>query len=229
MTPLSGLACLFADIVQVYILTPYHPVSFALSSLCVPPLPAFMTDAIDQLSSRVPCCLCSSAALTRWSWRLTFFQDHFAVWRTGHALSQDMAHDVLALSGMLWARMEVPMGSWPWRLLDGRESTADEFVATTTFRCCLDVQFSIPVLSAFPTPAAVRSDGFRSLVRELGRNLKTTNMALENLLAQAKSSCRVVKGHPGIESLHFSGLLSQAACTNESPSLLISCIVLRGS
>lgn len=66
---------------------------------------------------------------------------HFETWGALNELWDAFLCDSLYMSSIVWSRMEVTFGNYPWKLLAG-PSVYDDFISAPT--CCLDATFSEP-------------------------------------------------------------------------------------
>ena len=113
-------------------------------------------------------------------------------------------------------RLATLQEGWPWRLLAAVQpngQAVDQLVLQDFLNedgCCLDEWFSEPLRRACPTLETLRAPHICAMLRALLQHCVTTNMQLENRLAQIKSSCpRSKGGFPNIENLAYTSSLSQ--------------------
>ena len=131
---------------------------------------------------------------------------------------------VLEIGGAVWARLEVTYGNWPWLLLacadDGEHGGAGQPALGPSAlqrrffeedACCLDAWFSEWFRKALSGPGDFRRPEVQTLLHRLARQIATTNMGLEGLLAQVKAATPKSRrgGAPLAERLGYLGLLSQ--------------------
>eukprot|EP00972_Heterocapsa_arctica_P023470 3457372-Heterocapsa_arctica.AAC.1 len=74
-----------------------------------------------------------------------------------------MQQAILNVSGQLWARVDLLLNNWPWRLLRNDSTTVEAFYAEDG--CCLDEWFSEPLRLALPAPSDMLTDQFELLLK----------------------------------------------------------------
>ncbi|WP_353239572.1 hypothetical protein [Limnohabitans sp.] len=132
----------------------------------------------------------------------------------GSVLRSELRPKVVALCAQLWARLEVTYFNWPWRLL----GLVDPFLPDQSKRelalafwhapaCDLDPEFSEGLRQSVGGPDALLGEPVLGLLRRLARCGRSSNMGVEGLLAQIKSSVRARKT-PTVERLCFAGHLA---------------------
>ena len=87
----------------------------------------------------------------RSSWQVSMLIHHFS-WYTPALVDDglaELARAAAMISSCVWARMEVPLASWPWRMLSSASSNLHEL--WSEHGCCLDSWFSEPLRRAFPS------------------------------------------------------------------------------
>jgi hypothetical protein len=72
----------------------------------------------------------------RFAWRGAFLMDQFSSWNVGNALWDDMVKDTINLSSIVWSRLEILFGTWPWRLMRNDRATFTALLAEKP--CCVD-------------------------------------------------------------------------------------------
>jgi hypothetical protein len=159
-----------------------------ISVVCVPhpathqPNPNEVPDAAVRLTHRF---------LNRFASRWSVFKQYFGSWGIIEQVWDALVCDVLMLSSIVWARLEVCFGSWPWLLLGGLfdDSVFEDFLDhKKTPTCCLDASFSEPFRARFGTLVLLKSQEALQLLRTLAHRICTTNMMTEALIAEVCSS-----------------------------------------
>ena len=156
---------------------------------------------------------------------LPFLEHHFG---QTQELYRSLTRSSLMLSAQIWARGEVPLQSWPLKLLSAdfieddasrdvegparvagpfaNAEVIDEFLAAPG--CCLDSWLSEPLQYAIPTREAWMMEDKRLLLLQLRRKLRMTNMQMERRLRQARKAVPLMQGVPMAESMAYMAHLS---------------------
>ena len=156
---------------------------------------------------------------------LPFLEHHFG---QTQEVYRSLTRSSLMLSAQIWARGEVPLQSWPLKLLSAdfieddassdeegpacvagpfaNAEVIDEFLAAPG--CCLDSWLSEPLQYAIPTREAWMMEDKRLLLLQLRRKLWMTNMQMERRLRQARKAVPLMNGVPMAESMAYMAHLS---------------------
>ncbi len=76
--------------------------------------------------------------------------------------------------------------------------------------CCIDADFTVPFLAAFPTLEKLKSAECLHLLQVLRKHAAVTNMKLERLIAEIRQSLPASKHRHSVEAVTFAGILSEA-------------------
>ena len=125
--------------------------------------------------------------------------------------------DIVSISAQLWARLEVRLQQFPWKLLSLVNPRVDDTVKQAVRHefcscplCELDVGFSLPLRSQLRDERDLQREDVFGMLHRLARIVKSTSMDLERLLAKITASVRHNRHKPSAERVVHSGFLAQA-------------------
>ena len=114
---------------------------------------------------------------------------------------------VVGMDSAIFSRF-LKMEFWPWLLVTREQAMNMRGKFRRAHTCCLDAWFSEWFVQLLPHVDAFDEEWCQSLLRELYRNMPSTNMPLENLLATVKASVPHVHQKVAAEKLVYAGHLS---------------------
>ncbi|CAK0899533.1 unnamed protein product, partial [Prorocentrum cordatum] len=151
---------------------------------------------------------------SRTAWQLGLMKHLFGMTSDFALSSEQYRNTIIGVSSQVDARVEALMVRWPLKLLAARAAADSVDSAMPVLRefyaaksCCLDEFFSEPFRTACPTIDHIDGPAWQFL-QQAGRRCNVTNMPLENLLAQMKSSLGQTKKKPSVETLAYVAELS---------------------